>query len=260
MKKILRWLGIGLLVLVVLVVLRRNFIARVSVEYGAKKLTGFPLEIGSVNVGLFNGKLDVSNLKLMNPPDFEEKMFVDLPEFRMDYRLGSMLAGAPHINDMLINLKQIVVVKNAKGQSNVQRLKGVASSSSSGAQTKPATSEPTKKTSYRVDQLHIHIGTVTTMDYSKGKLSERNIPLNVDATYKDITDSTDITRLVLMTVLSQVRIPDIGVNVNELKQNLSGVTDSAGKALQGVSQDLEKSTKGFFNSLEKALPGQQQNK
>jgi len=259
MKKFLGWLGIGLVVLVVVVILGRNVIARVSVEYGAKKMTGFPLEIGSVNVGLLNGKLDVRNLKLMNPPDFEEKMFVDLPEFRMDYRLGSMLAGAPHINDMLVNLKQIVVVKNAKGESNVQRLKGVASPSS-GTGSKTAKTESTKKTSYRVDQLRVHIGTVTIKDYSKGKLSERNIPLNVDATYKDITDSTDITRLVLMTMMSQVHLPDIGINMNELKQNLSGVTDSAGKALQGASQELEKSTKGFFNSLEKSLPGQQQNK
>jgi len=259
MKKFLRWLGIVLLVLVAALVLGRNFIARVSVEYGAKKMTGFPLEIGSVNVGLLNGKLDVSNLKLMNPPDFQEKLFVDLPEFRMDYRLGSMLAGAPHINDMLVNLKQIVVVKNAKGESNLQRLKGVASSPK-GGESMPAKAASTKKTSYRVDQLRIHIGTVTIMDYSKGKPSERNIPLNVDATYKNITDSTDITRLVLMTMMSQVHLPDIGVNMNELKQNLSGVTDSAGKTLQGVSQELEKSTKGFFDSLEKALPGQQQNK
>ncbi|HUI05482.1 MAG TPA: hypothetical protein VL486_00595 [Verrucomicrobiae bacterium] len=259
MKKFLRWLGIGLLVLAVVLILGRNVIARLSVEVGTKKLTGFPLEIGSVNVGLLNGKLDVRNLKLMNPPDFEEKMFVDLPEFRMDYRLGSMLAGAPHINDMLVNLKQIVVVKNAKGESNVQRLKGVTSSSS-GTGSDSAKTETGKKTSYRVDQLRIHIGTVTIEDYSKGKLSERTIPLNVDATYKDITDSTDITRLVLMTMMSQVRLPDIGVNVNDLKKNLSGVTDSTGKALEGASQELEKSTKGFFNSLEKALPSHEQNK
>jgi hypothetical protein len=257
MKKFLLWLGLGLVVLVVVAVLGRNFIARVSVEYGAKRMTGFPLEIGAVNVGLLNGKLDVDNLKLMNPPDFEEKMFVDLPQFHLDYRLGSMIAGAPHINDMLINLKQIVVVKNAKGESNLQRLNGVASSPS-GTQSKPAKAEPAKKTSYRVDQLRIHIGTVTVKDYSKGKLSERNMQLNVDATYKDITDSTDITRLVLMTMLTQVHLPDFGVNVNDLKKNLGNVTDSAGKALQGVSQDVEKATKGLFESIKKSTSGQQQ--
>jgi uncharacterized protein involved in outer membrane biogenesis len=258
MKKFLGWLGIGLLVLLVALVLGRNFIARKSVEMGAKAMTGFPLEIGSVNLGLFNGQLDVSNLKLMNPPDFKERLFVDLPEFRIDYRLGSMLAGSPHINDMLINLNQIVIVKNADGESNVQRLKGVTSSSSSGAQSQPAKSEPGKKTSYRVDQLRIHIGTVTFKDYSKGTPTEREIPLNVNATYKDITDSTDITRLVLMTMLSQARLPDIGVNVNDLTKNLGNVTDAAGQALQGASETLQKTTKGLFDTIKQAVPRQQQ--
>ena len=256
MKKFLGRLVIVLLALVVAAVLGRNLIARKSVEFGAKKMTGFSLEIGSVNVGLFNGKLDVGDLKLMNPPDFEEKMFVDLPEFRLDYRLGSMLVGAPHINDMLVNLKQIVIVKNAKGESNVQRLKGVASSSG-GAGSKSTKSDTGKKTSYRVDQLRIHIGTVTIKDYSKSKPSERSVPLNVNATYKDITDSTDITRLVLMTMMSQVRLPDIGIKMDDLKKNLGNVTDVAGKTLQGASQELEKTTKGLFDSIKQAVPGQE---
>jgi hypothetical protein len=245
MKKFLAWLGIGLVVLVVALILGRNVIARISVEVGAKKITGFPLTIGSVDLGLFSGKVDVHNVKLMNPPEFQERMFVDMPQLYVDYRLGSMFSGAPHINDMLINIKQLVVVKNDKGDSNAMKLKGVVSSGGSSS------------TKYRVDKLRIHVGTVTIKDYSKGKPSERNVTLNVDATYKDITDSTDITRLVLLTVMSQVHLPDIGVNMNDLKKNLSGVTDSAGKALQGASQEVEKTTKGLFDSIKKAVPGQE---
>ena len=246
MKKFLLWLGIGLLVLVVALVLGRNVIARVSVEVGAKKITGFPLEIGSVDLGLFSSKIDVRNLKLMNPPEFQEKMFVDMPQLYVDYRLGSMFSGAPHINDMLINIKQLVVVKNNKGDSNAMKLKGVVSSGGSSS------------TKYRVDKLRIHVGTVTIKDYSRAKPTERNVTLNVDATYKDITDSTDITRLVLLTVMSQVHLPDIGIKMDDLKKNLGSVTDSAGKTLQGASQEVEKTTKGLFDSIKKAVPGQQQ--
>ena len=248
MKKFLLWLGVGLLVLVMALTLGRNVIARISVEVGAKKITGFTLKIGSVDLGLFSGKVDVRNLTLMNPPEFQEKMFVDMPQLYVDYRLGSMFSGAPHINDMLINIKQLVVVKNDKGDSNAMKLKVVVSSGGSSS------------TKYRVDKLRIHVGTVTIKDYSKGKPSERNVTLNVDATYKDITDSTDITRLVLLTVMSQVRLPDIGIKMDDLKKNLGSVTDSAGKTLQGASQEVEKTTKGLFDSIQKAVPGQQQNK
>ena len=109
MKKLLWMAPAGLIVLLAVLFLSRNVIARVSVEYGAKKVTGFPLKIGSVDVGLFSGKLDVRDLTLMNPPEFQEKMFVDMPQLYVDYRLGSMLSGAPHINDMLINIKQLVI-------------------------------------------------------------------------------------------------------------------------------------------------------
>src|SRR6266581_3567171 len=116
MKKLLLWAGVGIAGLIVVLVLARNVIARKSVELGAERVTGFPLTIGAVNVGLFNGQLDVTDLKLMNPPGFEERQFVDLKKLHVDYRLGSMLAMAPHINDMLVNIDHLAVVKNAKGE------------------------------------------------------------------------------------------------------------------------------------------------
>jgi hypothetical protein len=236
MKK-LRWKILAvLLILLVVLFLSLNFIARVSVEYGAKKLTGFPLEIGSVNVGLFSSKVDVLNLKLMNPPEYQEKMFVDMPELYVNYRLGSMLSGAPHINDMLINIKQLVVVKTDKGDSNAMKLKGVVSSG--GGSSK-----------YTVDKLRVHVGTVTIKDYSRPKMTERDISLNIDATYSNITDSTDITRLVLLTVMSQVHLPDIGIKPEDLKKNLTNVTTQAGQALKGAGDAVG----GFLGGIKKSI-------
>lgn len=233
MKKLLLWIGVGIAGLAVLAVLARNTIARKSVELGAERITGFPLTIGAVNVGLFNGQLDVDDLKLMNPPGFEDRQFVDLKKLHVDYRLGSMLTGAPHINDMLVDIDHIVMVKNNKGESNAQKLKGVTASD------KPSTAK------YRVDQLRIHIGTVTVKDYSRAKPTERVIPLNVTATYKDITDSTDITRLVLLTVMSQAKLPDIGVQPDDLRKGLSNVENLAGETLKGATE----AGKGLLDQL-----------
>ena len=237
MKKLLWKIPAALAVLLVILFLSRNFIARESVEIGAKKITGFPLEIGSVDVGLFSSKVDVRNLKLMNPPEFQEKMFVDMPQLYIDYRLGSMLSGAPHINDMLINIKQLVVVKTDKGDSNAMKLKGVVFSGKSSSK-------------YTIDKLRIHIGTVTLKDYSHPKPTEHNTPLDIDVTYANITDSTDITRLILLTVMSQVKLPDIGIKPDDLKKGLSSVTNQVGQVLKGVTEQ----TKGLFDNLKKALP------
>jgi hypothetical protein len=237
----------ALVALLLILFLALNFIARKAVEVGVTKVTGFPLQIGSVNVGLWNGQLDVRDLRLMNPADFEDKMFVDMPQLYVDYQLGSMLKRAPHINDMLINIKQLVVVTNNKGESNAKKLKGIVSSGDS-------------STKYSIDKLRIHVGTVTVKDFSRAKPSERNHALNIDVTYNNITDATDITRLVLLTVMSRVHLPDIGIKVDDLKKGLGNVTDAAGQAAKGAVDTVDKAGKGVFDSLKKAMPGQQGNK
>jgi uncharacterized protein involved in outer membrane biogenesis len=240
MKKLLLGILGVLVILLVALFLARNFIARRSIEYGAKKITGFPMTIGSIDLGLFSSKVDVRDLKLMNPPEYSEDTFVDMPQLSIDYRLGSMFSGAPHVNDMLVNIKQLVVVKNNKGETNAQKLKAVVSSGKSSSK-------------YYIDTLRIHVGTVTIKDFSRPKPTERNVSLNIDATYKNISDSTDITRLVLLTVMSQVHLP-IDINPDDLKKNLGDVTNTAGQALKGATEAVG----GLFENLKKNID--QQNK
>ena len=240
MKTLKRLLIRGVLAVVALLVilfLARNFIARKAVEVGVTKITGFPLQIGSVNVGLFSSKVDVHDLRLMNPADFEDKLFVDMPQLYVDYQLASMLKKAPHINDMLVNIKQLVIVKNNKGETNAKKLKGIVSPGGGSS----------KK--YRVDKLRVHVGTVTIKDFSRAKPSERDITLNIDATYYNITDATDITRLVLLTVMNQVRLPDI--KMDDLKNNLS---NAAGNAVKGAAGTVGRAGKSVFDIFNKAAP------
>ncbi len=242
MKKLLGGAGLAVAGLLALAILARNFIARKSVEFGTERITGFPLTIESVNVGLLNGQLDVTGLKLMNPPEFEDREFVDLKKLHVDYRLGSMLAGAPHINDMLVDIDRLVIVKNTNGVSNTQKLKGVTSSN-----------QPSK-TKYRVDTLRIHVGNVTVRDYTHNKPLEKKVPLDITATYRDITDSTDITRLVLMTVVSQARIPEIGISANDLKKQLGPVGDVTGEMIGTTTNLLEQTGKGLLDTIRKTVP------
>ena len=246
MKKLLWKILAALAILIVILFLARNVIARKAVEIVAKRTTGFPMEIGSVDLGLFSSRVDVRDLKLMNPPEFQDRLFVDMPQLYVDYRLGSMFSGAPHINDMLINIKQLVIVKNAKGDSNAMKLKGVVSSGDSKSSAK-----------YQVDQLRIQVGAVTIKDYSRAKPMERTLTLNLQRTYKNINDSTDITRLVLLSIAGSVPLPDLGIRPEDLKKNLGNVTDVAGKTLEGVSKSAEEAGKGLFDTIKKAVPGQQ---
>jgi len=102
------------------------------------------------------------------PARVSGKMFVDMPELYVDYRLRSMFSGAPHINDMLINIKQLVVVKTDKGDSNAMNSRA----------SSPRAAAPANTPSINSHSL----GTVTLKDYSHPKPTEHNTPLNIDVT------------------------------------------------------------------------------
>lgn len=233
MKRILPKLLIGLIILVVALFLCRNFIARKSVEVGVAKLTGFPLEIGSVNLGIFSGTLEVQNLKLMNPPEFKEKMFVDLPLLKIDYRTMSMLGGSPHIKELIVNVEQVVLVTNAKGEINAQVLQAKVTPASTGSDQNQG-APPGAGRRYTFDLIRVHIGTV--------KQNERMFTLNRDVEFRNVTEATSITALVMNTVFGQV-----GDVAGVLVKGLGDVT-------KGATDTLQKTGKGAFDKLKQVVP------
>ena len=241
MKKILAWFGIIVIGLLVVLVLGRNIIVRKAAEVGTLKMTGFPLQIGAVDLALLGGRLQVDKLKLTNPPEFKDPRFVDLPLFKVDYSTFSMLRGAPHIKELDVNVNEVVIVKNEKGQTNatvIQEKLSPPATHQAGGEKKPATE---KKTPYRVDLVRVHIGTVIIRDFSKATPTERKMTLNRDVTFKDVTESTSISALVMSTILGPLG-------------DVAG--DMVKGALKDASQNLQKASKGFLDELKKSVPNQ----
>jgi hypothetical protein len=67
----------------------------------------------------------------------------------------------------------------------------------------------------------------------------------LNATYKDIRNSADITRLALMTLMSKVNLPDIGIKMDDLQKGLSNVGATASEAVKGVTE----AGKGLFDKI-----------
>lgn len=243
MKKILIRVGIALVALLVVLYLGRNFIARKAVEVGTEKVTGFPMEIGAVNVGILSGTLEVRDLKLMNPPEFHGGTFVDLPHFKLDYRTMSMLTGKPHINEVVVNVEQVVLVKNEKGETNANALQAkVTPASKESAAGEPATEAG--KAKYQVDVVRVHVGTVIKKVYGKGQPAETKITLNQDIEIKDMNESDSITALVMQAALGPVA------------EVAGDVVKSVGDVTKGATDTIQKTGKGLFDTMKKVVPGQ----
>ncbi len=114
LKKIVL-VGFALLVVLVLgLVLGRNAIARASLESAGRDPTGFPISVASVNIPISFNAVDVRGIELKNPDGFEDKQFIDMPQISASGGFATLF-GTPHIADMTLVLRTLLISRNAKG-------------------------------------------------------------------------------------------------------------------------------------------------
>jgi hypothetical protein len=237
MKFLKKAIVIGIVLLLVLLlglVLGRNAIARSSIESAVSDSTGFPVSVASVNIPISFNAVDVRGIDLKNPPDFEDKQFIDMPQIEASGGFATLF-GTPHINSMTLDLRTLLISRNAKGEWNSQKLAGMNSSGGS---------------KYKIDALHLKIGSVTVRDNTTKPPTEKNYRLDIDSTYKNVTSANDVMRLIFFSLLMKGKIPDIGLSAGDIAKNLGGITDAAGGLLNSA-EGLIDMGKGLFGGKKK---------
>lgn len=221
----------------------RHIIAHKAVETGFYKVTGFPLQIGSLRLSPWHSRLEASHVKLLNPPEFVDRVFVDMRRLYVDYEFGSLLRRQPHLSQLDLQINKMVIVKNPDGRSNIQQLSGTGS-----------IEEDPALTSFRIDVLHLEIGTIAIKDYSGHAPKERSLTLNINETFYNITESTDINRLVLLTVMKNVGLSDFGIQGEILRRGLGDVKTSAGHVFAKTTHIVKKTGNKLVNAVKDVVP------
>jgi hypothetical protein len=165
------------------IALCRQIIARKVVETVFAQTTGFPIEIGHVKVSLWESCFAAYDIRLLNPPAFGERLFAEIPRFYVEYQFGSLLRGRgpPHLARADLNIRQLVIVTDAEGHSNIQQLRG-------------------KPSPFQIDTLNLRIGSITTKD-QRASQKEQTRDLSMTVTFRNVTERTDVNRLIRSAVL-----------------------------------------------------------
>jgi len=122
MKKVLKWgirLILLLVVLLLVLVLGRNALARPLVEKEIRRATGLNAILGRVNVGLTAPTLYVENLRLLNTSEFGSGTFVDVPELSVEYDFAALRARVVRLRTVRVNISQMNVIRNKDGRCNL---------------------------------------------------------------------------------------------------------------------------------------------
>ena len=210
-----------LLVVVLVLSVGKNIIAKTAVEKGVELVTGLKLRISKLNIGVINTLVEIKDLTLYNPKGYQDRVMVNMPEIYVDYDLGAIIGGNIHLNDIKINLNEFVVIKNEKGELNLDSLKVVQAQK----EGKPP-QEKEKAPDIKIDKLQLTIGKVIYKDYSKGgKPAVREFNINLDETYTDITNPYSLVSLIVVKALMNTTIASL------TNFDLSGLQGTVGETL-----------------------------
>lgn len=243
MKKLFGFL-VFIVVLVAILVLARNVIAKTAVTVGVQKVTGLNLDIGKFDLGL-DSSLDIEDLKLANPKGFEEETMVDLPKVAVAVDLPAILKGKVHVKNINLHLREFQVIRNKDGVLNLDALKPVEQAKEGKVE------EPTqekKKTDLQIDHIKLRIEKVVFRDYSKPITIKKDFNVNIDQEWNDVTDPQQLVRAIVRTALKNTTIGALAdINLDSLKgvgsaaldQGKKVLTDAQGQAKEALNQVKE---------------------
>ena len=230
------------IVLVILIALffGKNVVIKTSVTAGVRTMTGLKLSIRSMDFGIFKTLIGINELQLYNPSGFVDELMIDCPEIYVDYDLGAFMKGRTHLEEVRLNLKEFIVVKNEAGELNLDSLKVVK------AEEEEVIDEDKKEKSktreLQIDVLELRIDKVVYKDYSKGtppKVKEYNV--NIDDRFENITDPKTFGRLIIVKALKNTTIASLtNFDLGKLQRGISGtVKKTAEKALETPGRAIE---------------------
>ena len=241
MKILVKLMALFVVALVVLV-LARNVVVKAAVENGARIVTGMPLNVGKLDINFSKTFVDIEALVVKNPSGFHDTTLVDIPKVLIDYNLFDVLKGNVHLENIEFDMKQFTVVKNEKGELNLDRLKALQGTQKAPAQTTPQKPKtPAKAIPIQIDMMRLKIGKVVYVDYSGGTPSTKEFLINLDQSYQNITDLNSVVRLIVLKAMMSSGISNlVNFDIGGLEGTLTGAFNTSTKlAAQAAAKSLD---------------------
>ena len=202
MKRLFRWLFrllILAMVLAVALVLLKDTLLKSFAEWRIRRQTGLSVTIDKMEVGLFSPTFLMRGFKLYNPPEFGGSVLIDIPEVYFEYD-PSQIASARklHLNLLRFNLKELNLVRNRAGRTNVMAVLAQSEDKTAG----PSGSAPLQQFDFGgIDRLYLSLGTVRYTDELNARRSWQRTIGWKNYEVKDLKTADDVKNWALLVML-----------------------------------------------------------
>lgn len=189
-KKILVWAAVIIFAIFSLGIIKDQLI-KGAVTVTASAITGAPVHIDGLSLGIFSQRAKIAGFKMYNPRGFSRSILVELPKIYVAFDLGALFGGKLHLPNLEIELKELGLEKNKEGGLNVDSLKVVKQGEKQKAQAP-------SQMSLRIDTLKLGMGRIVSKDYSApGEPVVSVYDININKGYKNITSAQQLAALIL---------------------------------------------------------------
>ena len=214
--------------------------------------TGFPMEIQTLYVNPFTGRLALRGMALKNPPAFPNPAFAEVREVSVDWRVSSLFGQRLVIDDVVVDVAGITLVKDPHGAINAwlfqERLAGApAIRPPAGSPAGAPAEAKSRPQEFLIKRLQLRCDRLVIADYSGRQPVVRELALNFNHTYENVTSAKQ-----LAAPLGDLLAPLAGA-ISGLAPEADAALRAAGDKFKESGRKAGEAVKGFFESLEKSL-------
>lgn len=225
MFKLIRRFIFLTVVLLVVIVVWRNSLGAFFAGGILKKITGFPTVVSHLEIKLTRPVLIMRDITLQNPnSSYKEPRAANISLLEMDYDPASLFGEEIHLQRLALDLSEVVIVRNARGEFNLIQLKHPSGTSHSSGSTKKV----------RIDEMLLSIGEVLYLDESQDNPQFKTYKIHVkNRSYRNIRGAEDMKRIVVDLLIQSV--PD---DIMDFMKQWGGKKIGGSISLPGEIQNL----------------------
>jgi AsmA protein len=195
MNRTLKWIGIAVLALIVILLVLPFLIPvnsfRPTIEQKATQALGRKVSVGNLSLSIFRGSLGMDDLSISDDPKFSSGPFLTAKEVRVGVELMPLIFSKElNVTDVSIVNPQVTLLKDPSGRWNFSSIGGNNPSAPPAQKAPPTGGKSAQAVS--IQKLSLEDGQITLGNTNSQK---RSVYTNVDLTASDVamTNSFPVT-------------------------------------------------------------------
>ncbi|MCK4998022.1 MAG: hypothetical protein KAS23_00755 [Anaerohalosphaera sp.] len=251
-KKVLKIVGIAVVVLIVAIILLVQVFGGSAVKVGVEKAGTAAMKVNvaldGASLNIFGGSMSLKGLVIDNPEGYENRHLLELENAAVDVELGSLLGDTINIEKVFVDGMTFVIEQ--KGLTN--NLKEIMNNlpKSEGGEEEPADKDQGEGKNLKISDLELkNISVKVKLIPLPGQADTVTIKLDPivmkDLGTEDKMSFATLTGKILTAVATGVAKQGAGLLPDDLTNSLKDITGMLGEGIKDIGKGLEDATKGL---------------